>query len=221
MADSILTTQQYAFLNFVRQQNILTTNFYFTGGTCLAEYYLHHRISEDLDFFSERDIDLQALSILFKRNQPVLGYTKLDFQQAFNRNLFFLSYSHASQLKIEFTYFPFTRIDSSCVIEGLPIDSLPDIAVNKLFTLYQKPRGRDFYDLYAMHKKSAWDLKKLMELTRIKFDTYIDPLQLGRNMMQVELLKDDPLVVNQKYHYAEVISFFNTVAQSLKPEVIS
>lgn len=123
-------------------------------------------------------------------------------------------------VKVEFTYFPFERIDHSQLKDGLPIDSMQDIAVNKLFTIYQKPRGRDFYDLFAMHKKLAWDLKELMKLARIKFDTTIDPLQLGRNLMQAEELKDDPLVTDQLYKYTDVTSFFRTVSQSLKEEVL-
>lgn len=31
----------------------LRKQFYFTGGTALSAIYLHHRESEDLDFFSE------------------------------------------------------------------------------------------------------------------------------------------------------------------------
>lgn len=221
MANTTLTPEQHTFLEFVKKQPALIAQFYFTGGTCLSEYYLHHRFSEDLDFFSEEEVDSQAITILLHTHKTTLGYVKLDFQQSFNRNLFFLSYSGGAQLKVEFTYFPFERIDSSQLKDGLPIDSLQDIAVNKLFTIYQKPRGRDFYDLFAMHKKLAWDLKELMKLARIKFDTPIDPLQLGRNLMQAEELKDDPLVTDQLYKYTDVTSFFRTVSKSLKSEVMS
>ena len=221
MADSILTPEQQAFLKFVKNQPGLIEMFYFTGGTCLAEYYLHHRISEDLDFFSEQDFDPQVLTVLFKRNKSELSYTNLDFQQSFNRNLFFLSFSGNSQLKVEFTYYPFPRIDTTQSKDGIPIDSLQDITVNKLFTIYQKPRGRDFYDLYAIYQNSKWNIKELMKLARIKFDTNIDPLQLGRNLMQVERLNDDPLVINQVYQYTDVASFFHSTAQSLKSDVLN
>jgi len=63
-------------------------------------------------------------------------------------------------------------------------------------------------------------LLKELKLARIKFDTPIDPLQLGRNLMQVEELKDDPLVTDQQYKYTDVTSFFRTVSQSLKEEVL-
>lgn len=220
MADTLLTPHQSEFLEFVRNQPDLTSQFYFTGGTCLSEYYLHHRFSEDLDFFSQSEVNPQSLTILLHTHKSLLGYKKLDFQQSFNRNLYFLSYTKGSQLKIEFTYFPFERIDASKLENGLPIDSIQDIAVNKIFTIYQKPRGRDFYDLFVINQNKQWDLKKLIRLARIKFDTHIDILQLGRNLMQVEKLKDDPLVIGQMFQYREVVSFFNTIARSLKSEVL-
>jgi predicted nucleotidyltransferase component of viral defense system len=33
--------------------------FYLTGGTALAAYYLRHRLSEDLDFFAEKEFELK------------------------------------------------------------------------------------------------------------------------------------------------------------------
>lgn len=50
----------------------------------------------------------------------------------------------------------------------MSIDSLKDIAVNKLFTIYQNPRGRDFYDIYFILKKQTeWSLEQLIKLARI------------------------------------------------------
>jgi len=51
----ILTARQKKVLSFVKENPYLTDRFYFTGGTALSYYYLHHRLSEDLDFFSEKE----------------------------------------------------------------------------------------------------------------------------------------------------------------------
>ncbi|MDZ7361711.1 MAG: nucleotidyl transferase AbiEii/AbiGii toxin family protein [candidate division KSB1 bacterium] len=54
MADTpnILTPLQRRFLDaFSRTE--LTKDFFLTGGTTLAHFYLQHRFSEDLDFFTE------------------------------------------------------------------------------------------------------------------------------------------------------------------------
>ncbi|MEW5692252.1 MAG: nucleotidyl transferase AbiEii/AbiGii toxin family protein [Candidatus Hydrogenedentota bacterium] len=36
-------------------EKFFTQKFYLTGGTALSEFYLKHRISEDLDFFCENE----------------------------------------------------------------------------------------------------------------------------------------------------------------------
>ncbi|MBI4652722.1 hypothetical protein HY750_00505 [Candidatus Kuenenbacteria bacterium] len=59
------------------------------------------------------------------------------------------------KIKMEFTYFPFIRIEKKEKVGNLYIDSLLDIAVNKIFTIYQKPRSRDFIDLYFILQLSG------------------------------------------------------------------
>ena len=77
------------------------------------------------------------------------------------------------------------------------MDSLLDIAVNKVFTVSQKPRGRDFFDLYFILTKKKWDFIDLLKKARLKFDWHVDPLQLGANMMRVKEMKDDPILVER------------------------
>jgi hypothetical protein len=43
-------------------------DFYLTGGTALAEFYLQHRLSEDLDFFSEQEVESQAIAVFWKQH---------------------------------------------------------------------------------------------------------------------------------------------------------
>jgi len=52
---SILTQKQSAFLDKIGHNDFFVKNFYLTGGTALAAFYLRHRHSEGLDFFSEKE----------------------------------------------------------------------------------------------------------------------------------------------------------------------
>ncbi len=191
MAKTILSFNQIKILEAISKDKTLCQDFYLTGGTALAEYYLKHRLSEDLDFFSEREFDPQAISVFFAKNKKSLGIKKVDFQQSFNRNLFFL-YLKNDIIKTEFTYFPFPRIEKKIKENKLFIDSLADIAVNKLFTIYQKPRSRDFIDLYLILKKTGWQIENLVKKAKIKFDWHIDYLQLGSQLLLTEKVKDFP-----------------------------
>lgn len=190
---TILSDNQTKILDAISRDPVICGFFYLSGGTALAEYYLQHRLSEDLDFFSEEEFDPFVVSVFFKKHQKKLGIIKIDFQQSFNRNLFFLKLED-DIIKTEFTYYPFTRIESEKKINHLKIDSLIDLAVNKLFTIYQNPRSRDFIDLFFIINKTGWSIADLTKKAKIKFDFHIDPLQLGSKFIMVDELKDFPFM---------------------------
>lgn len=195
MAQTILTPKQTEILSAISRDVFLCKNFYLTGGTALAEYYLRHRFSEDLDFFSEQEFASAAIAVWFKTNSKKLGIKKVEFQQSFNRNLFFLHLAKNEVIKTEFTYFPFPRIAKFKKINQLAIDSLQDIAVNKIFTIYQNPRSRDFIDLYLILKQEKFQLKDLIKLAKAKFDWHIDPLQLAGKLTLAKDVKDYPKMI--------------------------
>src|SRR3989344_6032366 len=143
---SVLFKNQKDILRIISKDKLICNNFYLTGGTALAEFYLCHRLSEDLDFFSENEFEPQSISVFFEKIKKEAKIKKVEYQQSFNRNLFFLNLVDGDKIKMEFTFFPFDRIEKKQKIGDLYIDSLLDIAVNKVFTIYQKPRSRDFID---------------------------------------------------------------------------
>lgn len=194
---SILTENQKKILALIGGDTVIASSFYLSGGTALAEYYLHHRLSEDLDFFSEQEFDPQAVSAFFRKIQDKAGITSVTYEQSFNRNLFFLDVG-ADRIKTEFTYYPFPRIEQGQRIGKLSVDSLIDIAANKVFTIYQKPRSRDFIDLYCiLQKEKGWTLDELAKKVQIKFDHYLDPLQLSAQFTKAETLKDYPRILTE------------------------
>jgi len=192
---TILSKKQQELLDLISKERDICRSFYLTGGTALAEFYLHHRYSEDLDFFSEYEFDPQAVSVFWQKIKKIAGIKKVDFEQSFNRNLFFLDIGK-EVIKTEFTYFPFSRIEAKKKIGGLAIDSLLDIAVKKIFTIYQKPRARDFIDLYfIIQKNKKLTIADLVKKAKVKFDWHIDPLQLGAQFMQSTVIKDYPRMI--------------------------
>lgn len=188
---SILTSNQRHLLGAIAANKSIVENFYLGGGTALAEFYLRHRLSEDLDFFSENEFDPFMVSAFLKGIQKKLKIKKIDYQQSFNRNLFFIHIGK-DVVKTEFSYYPFAQVEKGLKMDGLKIDSLLDIAVNKVFTIYQKPRSRDFVDLYLIMKKDGWKMADLINKARIKFDYHIDLLQLGTQFLKALEVEDFP-----------------------------
>ncbi|MBF8250000.1 MAG: hypothetical protein HW400_601 [Candidatus Levybacteria bacterium] len=194
MAKTILTGRQKQLLILLSGQTVITKNFYLSGGTALAEYYLHHRYSEDLDFFSMDEVDPMAIQVILKKIQKNTKMQSVDFQQSFNRNLFFL-HSNGEVIKTEFTYYPFVQLEKPRIIDNLRIDSLLDIAVNKVFTIYQRPKSRDFIDLYLIMRQEKWPFLFLQEKARQKFDTHIDPLRMVSQLLKIKELRDYPRMI--------------------------
>lgn len=216
---SILTQNQKAVLEKAGSNNFITDNFYLTGGTVLAEFYLNHRHSEDLDFFSEKEIDVLPLDVFFNKLKKELGISKIDYQQSFNRNLFFLHFDKEI-LKTEFTYFPFLRIEKGGRKYGIEIESAVDIAVNKLFSIYQRTYARDYIDLYFILMKKKFLISDLIKKAKVKFDWHVDPLQLGTQFIKAKEVEDYPNMIEEIDH-AEWQIFFIKEAKKLKKDIIS
>lgn len=216
---TILSKNQQKLLKIIGDNKNICQYFYLTGGTALAEFYLQHRLSEDLNFFSEEEVDSQVVFAFLKSIRKQAGIKKIDAQQSFNRNLFFLHLLDGDIIKTEFTYFPFPRIEKKNKIGNLFIDSLLDIAVNKIFTIYQKPRSRDFIDLYLILQTKKLEIPDLVKKAKIKFDWHIDMLQLACQFLQANTVKDYPKMIN-KVKPEVWQKFFEDEAKKLKDQIV-
>jgi len=216
MVKTILNLAQKQVLQILSEDTVFIKNFYLTGGTALSEFYLHHRLSEDLDFFSQEEIDKIWLNTISAKIAKKLKSTK-DIQESFNRNLVFFNLGNQI-IKTEFTYFPMPQINKPVVKNNIPIDSELDIATNKFFTIYQKPSARHFIDLFLLLSKNEYSWEQLKKLARIKFDTNIDPIQFGSQLIKAKDIADLPKMLiklpNKKWR-----EYFLQKAKELKTEI--
>ncbi len=220
MALQLLTKKQSTLLKAIGGSKAIADSFYLTGGTALAGFYLFHRYSEDLDFFSEQEVDPFSLSSFFETLKAGLSIKTVDYQSSFNRNLYFLAFSDGEVVKTEFTYFPFAPVEKQAQNEyGVSMDSVRDIAVNKLFSVYQRSVARDYIDLFFLVRQKGMNLSELIKQARIKFDTPIDPLQLGTQFAKAADVRDYPRMVEPLDH-ATWRQFFEGEAKKLKPDIL-
>jgi predicted nucleotidyltransferase component of viral defense system len=149
-----LNFHQRKLLALINKEKYFTERFYLTGGTVLAEFYLKHRFSEDLDFFSEKqEVNYLHIVSFFKIKSKDLGLEKFDSHQVLGLFSFFLKFKDGEILKVDFSYFPFPRIEKGFRYKNIEVDSLLDIAVNKIQTIFIQPRARDFIDIYFIIKE--------------------------------------------------------------------
>lgn len=160
----ILTPSQKTFLHeFAKSE--LKEVFRLTGGTALSAFYLEHRLSEDLDFFSKEKVPLNVLEQFLKSVGIVQD---IFFSKLFDRNIFNLKIRDGSFLKIEFTASSLVNIEDYATVDYLLIDSFLDLTVNKLCAIADRSDAKDYIDVYFALKGSALSLKELIELAEKK-----------------------------------------------------
>lgn len=216
--EKILSKEQERFLDLFSGEKSLCKRFYFTGGTPLCVFYLFHRISEDLDFFSEKEIEPLPIRGFVGRVQEKLKLKKVDYRQFLGLHSFYLYFSDKNILKVDFNFYPFERIERGIKYKNIEVDSLLDIAVNKVHTISMKPRARDFIDIYFIIKEKNYNFYDLLMKAKAKFDWHIDPVQLGSRLYEAKELTDYPRMI-KKIEHREWKSFFIGEAKKLKKEI--
>jgi hypothetical protein len=101
---------------------------------------------------------------------------------------------------------------------NLEINSIYDIAVDKVHTVVLQPRARDFIDLYFIIKEKKYDFFDLLMQAKAKFDWHISAIELGARLMEASKLKDYPRMI-KKINHQEWKNFFLEQAKKLKKEI--
>lgn len=214
----ILTFEQKKILELISKEKYLVEKFYFTGGTPLSAFYLAHRISEDLDFFSEQEVYLPSIKQFIGKIKQKLNLVKIDYRNFLGLHTFYLFFNKKDYLKIDFSYYPFPRIKKGIKYKNINVDSLYDIAVNKVHTISMQVRARDFIDIYFIIKEKGYSFDNLLKDAKIKFDWHIDPIQLGTQLIKATKVKDYPRMI-KKINHKEWQNFFLKKAKKLKKEI--
>lgn len=182
-ATDFFTQEQGIILDQFKKDKFLKSHFYFTGGTALSAVYLHHRESEDLDFFTSESYQRE---IVFKKITQWGKEKKFDISDRTNELLqtFQLEFRNGEKLKVDFNHYPYRRLQKGKSLDGIIVDSLQDIATNKLVTIYQRTQAKDFVDLYFLLKKfTLWDL---IEGVRVKFRIKLELVMIAGDFLKVE-----------------------------------
>ena len=219
-----LSQFQVRLLEIILREPYLVKNYYWTGGTVLTEFYLHHRESYDLDLFTEKsEVHLPSIMQFSRKAGKKLGAKKIVSGRFLGLYSFTFILPDDSELKIDFNYYPFPRIEVGKKYKALNVDSLIDIATNKVHTLFMRPRFRDYIDLYyILNGQNALSLEKLISLADVKFDWHIDPLQLGANLTRVvatTTLKNEPKML-VPFDRKQMENWYLSLATQLKKDII-
>lgn len=180
----ILTTIQEEFIRqFVKTS--LNESFYLTGGTTLSAFYLQHRISEDLDFFTEIEGEVPKVLPLIEEVTIALN-GQLEIKRNFKSFIEFNIARGEEILRCDFAMDSPFRLEKKCFKEdyGIYIDNILDISCNKLSALYDRSDPKDFIDIYFIAQEII-PFEKLIEDAKKKH-IGLDNYWLAVSMKKVE-----------------------------------
>ena len=191
----------------------LASEVVFGGGAALAARHLHHRRSEDLDFFLPREIEDGELHPL-TRSLVVKGI-RIDEQQVGPRRTLLLLQKQKEIGRIDFAFYPYDPIARRERWRGLVVESLLDMTVNKVQALLTRFRPRDFVDLYFLIQEGPeQDLDRLLDFVRAKFDAGADRLALAQSMLLVNNIDEFPAML-RPLKREDLVTFFESQARAL------
>jgi predicted nucleotidyltransferase component of viral defense system len=206
---------QKAVFHKISQEKYFQKNFYFSGGTALSAFYLHHRYSFDLDFFSPSKLDYnQIIKLINKISKELNLSVKITKKEMV---LWFELQKEKETLKIDFLEFPYPQIDKGLTYQGIKVDSIKDIGANKLLILNLNEEPKDYVDLYFILKEKylIWDL---IETVRLKFNLGLDLISLGDDFLKAGKIKFLPQMI-KPLTLNELRSFFRQQARKIGKKI--
>ena len=212
---TILNKYQIIFLEEFKKHPTLKNMFYLTGGTALAEFYLRHRLSEDIDLFTYENFDLKAVDLFINRCKDIIKPKDLYRQKIYDR----YNYNFVLKdtiLKIEFVKYEFKNLKPLIKRNNLFVNDVYDIAVNKFFTLFDRNETKDFVDLFFLLKK--FTLNQLIRGVKIKFGFNIDPIMIGGELLKIKKNAFMPKMLTPLTR-EELTDFFEKQALKLREKI--
>lgn len=179
----IITPLQHHLLEILSKRSE-RESFYLSGGTALSFCYLQHRLSRDLDFFTSEEELIRPFSLAFDKQLNESGYS-VQRKRAFSSFVELVISSKQESTIVQFALdspYRLQPVKESEEISGLLIDSLQDLAANKMLALFGRAALRDFVDIFCLASGhfSKIDLLEFAEKKDPGFNLYWFGVALGQ-----------------------------------------
>jgi len=167
------STEQRELLIQITSNAEIFKNYFLTGGTALSVFYLHHRSSEDLDLFTLGNINISEVVLWIRTKWP-------NNHTIIRSSTHFLSML-VNDVKVDFVHDPLSiqgdrEVYSWDTDSMLKIDTVLNIASNKLCTLVSRFEPKDFIDFYFLfYRITELKINEILDLAREKEKLFDDP----------------------------------------------
>ena len=198
--------------------------FYLTGGTALSFFYLKHRRSNDLDFFTNNpdlilpfsynlEDNLKNKDCLTQRQRGLHSFVEIMATKDRESTIIHLAQDAPYRLEAVKQFINYPKLN---------VDSLKDIATNKLLALFGRATLRDFIDVYFLIKQKHFTAKELVLGAKDK-DPGFDLYWLGVALERINTFTNDSsemLLLLEKVDFKEMLSLFNHWREEITKELI-
>jgi hypothetical protein len=179
--------------DFLRGFFALDHHFFLSGGSALGIFYLEHRLSYDLDFFSTQEVDWHQTRNLVQHVANDIG---ADLE-AITEAPFFYRFKllrGAEKEVLDFVAEKVRQIDEEKEnMGGIAVDTLREIAANKLCALLGRGEQKDVVDLYFL-QQAGINLSGMIELAANK-EGGMEPAILSWVLSQIHFDEIPPYVL--------------------------
>ena len=154
----------------------IENGFFLTGGTALAVFYLGHRVSEDLDLFTTgkaETADIAGIAFWIARRWPGRSSAGRRSPTYAAVDVLGVKVDLVSDPLSEEGERPRHRFENGT---ALAVDTISNIASNKLATLVSRVEAKNFVDFYFLSKafpEIGWD--EILAAARRKEALFDDP----------------------------------------------
>lgn len=189
-------------------------SFFLTGGTALSAFYLAHRESQDLDFFSLKPFDTLLLRTTMTEIAEKLN-SKMTLQlrsQTYNE-IMLENKIEGWQQKIDIVQEQPLRFGKLIQINNITVDSLINIATNKILALFGRLEPKDYIDLYMICTNTDFSFDYLFKKAKKK-DTGLNEFYFANSIVNVEKLETLPKM-KITFSKKEFINFYQDLSRTL------
>jgi predicted nucleotidyltransferase component of viral defense system len=135
-------------LQQIGSSSIVNLSIVLSGGTALARGWLHHRFSNDLDFFFSEDYQEGIVKIIdeIRKLTPNINIEK---RGSFHIDIFIKDPSLKEPLLVQLIYAPvFYASNERTKLYNVPVDSVRNIISEKIAAFLSRKSPQDVSDLY-------------------------------------------------------------------------
>ena len=193
----------------------LPVDFYLTGGTALSRAYLHHRYSDDLDFFvnDHPDFKLQVNNVFQTLKRNFRSVEAMVADDAFAR---FLVYDQGASLKLDFvndvSYRKGSYVETPIFSRT---DNLSNILSNKL-TALGRYTAKDVVDIVYICHHLFYNWEEVVNDACEK-DLWVNPVQIAEVLEQFPTAKLNEIIWIDK---APTPEWFTTQIGIIIPDIL-